>query len=137
MAPITAVPAYVPATGSATVQPEGTGINHDYDDAEEEGYNYAIPDNPLVLPTRNRDKGGSGSHGSNDESSGSHDSLAGDDAIAPLPIYGAPPEPFHAPEPEITNLAPPPNEEEELPLAQYGAGRQGRRNRGFGARRHG
>ena len=61
----------------------------------------------------------------------------GDDAIAPLPIYGAPPQPFLPPEPEISNLAPPPPapEEEELPLAQYGAGaRQGRRGR-FGSRR--
>ena len=116
----------------------GTGINPDYDDSEEKGYNYKIPENPLIIerpkkPEINPDYDNSEENGynykipenpliierpkkrkqSSRQPSQNNDRL---DAEAPLPIYGAPPEPFDDSSNNISNdILTPPEEEDVLP----------------------
>lgn len=96
----------------------------------EEGYSYPVPDNPLELPERPQEDA-------------ADDSLADDNAVAPLALYGAPAQPFEIPPDSLPTQAP--VEEEEDLLAQYlppqgqrQARRQGRLGRrGRGGRRRG
>ena len=103
----------------------GTGINPDYDNSDEEGYNYKVPKNQLSLPKK-RKKSSRQPPPSSDERL---------DAEAPLPIYGAPPEPFDGGSSHISNdILTPPAEEEEDVLPGYlppdsRQGRQGRKGR--------
>ena len=119
----------------------GTGINSDYDNAEEEGYNYRVPpiENQLIIerPKKRKPTVRPSPTPRND------DFL---DIEAPLPIYGAPPEPFDGGLGSFSSdiLTPPVEEEEEAlpgylpPDPRIGKqsrnGRRGRRFKGFSKR---
>ena len=119
----------------------GTGINSDYDNAEEEGYNYRVPpiENQLIIerPKKRKPTVRPSPTPRND------DFL---DIEAPLPIYGAPPEPFDGGSGSFSSdiLTPPVEEEEEAlpgylpPDPRVGKqsrnGRRGRRFMGFSKR---
>ena len=119
----------------------GTGINSDYDNAEEEGYNYRVPpiENQLIIerPKKRKPTVRPSPTPRND------DFL---DIEAPLPIYGAPPEPFDGGLGSFSSdiLTPPVEEEEEAlpgylpPDPRVGKqsrnGRRGRRFKGFSKR---
>ena len=100
------------------------------EEVEEEGYSYPVPDNPLELPERPQEEA-------------ADDSLAEDNAVAPLALYGAPPQPFELPPDSLPTQAPVEAEEDLLaqylpPQGQRQARRQGRLGRrGRGGRRRG
>lgn len=122
----------------------GTGINLDYDNSEEEGYNYKIPalENQLIIERPKKRKPATvlpSPTPRNDE---------GLDIEAPLSLYGAPPQPFDGGSNNFSdNILTPPVEEEEDTLPGYlppdprigrksrkgrRLGSHGRRGRGFG-----
>ena len=119
----------------------GTGINSDYDNAEEEGYNYRVPpiEQQLIIerPKKRKPTVRPSPTPRNDEFL---------DIEAPLPIYGAPPEPFDGGSSSFsTDILTPPEEEEEEALPGYlppdprvgrqnRNGRRGRRFKGFSKR---
>ena len=119
----------------------GTGINSDYDNAEEEGYNYRVPpiENQLIIerPKKRKPSTRPSPTPRNDEFL---------DIEAPLPIYGAPPEPFDGGSSSFsTDILTPPEVEEEEALPGYlppdprqgrssRNGRRGRRFKGFSKR---
>ena len=122
---------------------DGTGINSDYDDADEQGYNYKVPpiEQQLIIerPKKRKPEARPSPTPRNDEFL---------DIEAPLPIYGAPPEPFDGGSSSFSNdiLTPPvDNQEDALPgylppdprigrksrTGRGGFGSQGRRGRRF------
>ena len=104
----------------------GTGINPDYDNAEEEGYNYKVPENQLIIERPKKRKQATVLPSPTPR----HDE--GLDIEAPLPIYGAPPQPFDGGSNSFSdNILTPPVEEEEDTLPGYlpPDPRQGRQSR--------
>ena len=138
--PFPATPSSVPVPASidsnydvSDYDDSGTGINSDYDNAVEEGYNYRVPapENQLIIERPKKRK---------KPTSRPQPTPRSDDGLdieAPLPIYGAPPQPFDGGQNtfSVDILTPPEvvveEEEEEDTLPGYlpPDPRQGRKSR--------
>ncbi len=90
------------------------------EEAPQEGYSYPVPENPLELPAKQP------------QSENDLAPAAVDDSVAPLALYGAPPQPFELPPDSLPTAAP-----SEAPLAQYLPPSGERSGRRFNGRRLG